>query len=305
MKIGYACINNTLKAEGITTNRGMIKKTFMSKGLPYASELAVQNVRDLYTVMEWNVENGVEAFRISSCLFPWMSEYEITTLKDWPEINEILNDIGQLAIANNMRLSFHPGQFNILCSPKQQVIENTIRELDQHAFILDMMGLPCNQTHKVNIHIGGAYGDKDAAMDRWIENFKRLSDSAKKRLTIENDDKPNMYAVEDLAYVHIRTGVPIVFDFHHHDCHPGQLSKEDALRKALVTWPDGITPMTHFSSSRKLHEDASVKNVAHADYLYSQIPHTEDLEFDVMLEAKAKEAALDKYKKDYLNEVVI
>ena len=305
MKIGYACINNALKEEGITTNRGMIKKTFLSKGIKYASELAVQNVRDLYTVMEWNVENGIKAFRMTSCLFPWMSEYTLTDLRDWPEITEILKDIGQIAISNDMRLSFHPGQFNILCSPKQQVIENTIKELNQHAFILDTMGLPCNQTHKVNIHIGGAYGDKNAAMDRWIENFKRLSDSAKKRLTIENDDKPNMYAVEDLVYVHLRTGVPIVFDFHHHDCHPGQLCKEDALKAALATWPDGITPMTHFSSSRKLHEDASVKNVAHADYLYDEIPYTCNHEFDVMLEAKAKEAALNKYIKDYLNEIVI
>ena len=299
MNLGYACINNTLKQDKITTNRGMIKKTFEERGLSYASELALLNVKDLYKIVEWNTKNGIKVFRMSSDLFPWMSEYDIPTLPDWPEINETLFNIGQLAMQHGMRLSFHPGPFNILCSPREDVVQNTIKELGQHAFILDMMGLPCNQTHKVNIHIGGAYGDKQAAMDRWIHNFQYLSDSAKSRLTIENDDKTGMYAVEDLLYVSEATGVPIVFDFHHYDCHPGTLTKEEALRAALHTWPRNVVPMTHFSSSRKLYEDDKVKNVAHADYIYEEIPYSSIYIFDVVLEAKAKELALVKYLEDY------
>jgi len=300
MELGYACINTELRKDNITTNRGMIKKTFLAKGISYCSELALQNVRDLFKIVQWNTRNDIKVFRMSSDIFPWMSEYELTDLPDWQKIEVILKAIGKHANENDVRLSFHPGPFNILCSPRQDVVDKTIKELDQHCFILDTMGLEISRKHKVNIHIGGAYGDKVSAMNRWIENFKKLSISAKKRLTIENDDKPNMYAVEDLLYVSESTGCPIVFDFHHYDCHPGTMTKEQALRYALETWPDDLIPMTHYSSSRKLYEDETAKVVAHADYLYEPIPFTDKYTFDCVLETKAKELARSKYIQDYV-----
>lgn len=299
MKLGYACINMTLKSQGVSTNRGMKKATFLAKGLPYASQLALENVKDLLTIVQWNVDNGIKAYRMSSDIFPWFSEYEIQTLPDWSQINEILWQTGQLALQNDMRISFHPGRFNILCSPKESVVNNTINELNKHAFVLDMMGLPCNPTHKVNIHIGAAYGDKDKAAADWIRNYHRLSDSAKARLTIENDDRKSLFTTEDLLPISAATSTPIVFDFHHYDCHPGEVDKETALLNALSTWPDSIVPMTHYSSSRKIYEDEKVKDVAHADYLYEQIPHLGQYNFDVMIEAKAKELAVLKYIEDY------
>lgn len=299
MNLGYACINQTLSKDKITSNRGMIKRTFIAKGLPYCSELALQNARDLFKIVQWNTRNKIKVFRMTSNMFPWMSEYELTDLQDWPKIENILKAIGKHANENDVRLSFHPGPFNILCSPKKEVVEKTIKELDQHSFILDTMGLEVSRKHKVNIHIGGAYGDKDSAMNRWIDNFKRLSDSTKKRLTIENDDKVSMYAVEDLLYVSKKTNVPIVFDFHHYDCHPGILTKEQALKSALETWPKDIVPMTHYSSSRKIYEDSTVKNVAHADYLYEPIPFTDKYVFDVVLETKMKELSRIKYLKEF------
>ncbi|MCP4520995.1 MAG: UV DNA damage repair endonuclease UvsE [Cytophagales bacterium] len=300
MELGYACINTELRKDNITTNRGMIKKTFLAKGIEYCSELALQNVRDLFKIVQWNTRNNIKVFRISSDLFPWMSEYNLTDLPDWNKIENILKAVGNHANTNNMRLSFHPGPFNILCSPKQDVVDKTVKELDQHAFVLDTMGLEVSPLHKVNIHIGGAYGDKVSAINRWIDNFQLLQPSTQKRLTIENDDKPSMYAVEDLVHISSKTGCPIVFDFHHHDCHPGVLSKQEALHTAIDTWPEGITPMTHYSSSRRLFEDDSVKNVAHADYLYNQIPFVDNFKFDVVLEAKAKEDALIKYRKEFI-----
>ena len=301
MNLGYACINQTLSKDKITSNRGMIKRTFVAKGMTYCSDLALQNVRDLFKIVKWNTRNKIKVFRMSSNIFPWMSEYELTELQDWPKIENILKAIGKHANENDVRLSFHPGPFNILCSPKKEVVEKTIKELDQHCFILDTMGLEVSRKHKVNIHIGGAYGDKDSAMNRWIDNFKRLSDSTKKRLTLENDDRTSMYAVEDLLYVSEKTNVPIVFDFHHYDCHPGELTKEQALKRALETWPKDIIPMTHFSSSRKIYEDPAVRNIAHADYLYEPIPFTDKYVFDVMLETKAKELGRARYIKEFIN----
>jgi len=298
INIGYACICNTLKERGITTNRGMIKKTFLVKGIDYSSELALQNVRDLFTIVQWNTRNDIKVFRMSSDLFPWMSEYELTDLPDWQKIQNILKAIGKHANDNDVRLSFHPGPFNILCSPRQDVVDKTIKELDQHCFILDTMGLEISRKHKVNIHVGGAYGDKQSAMNRWIDNFFKLSESAQKRLTVENDDRKSLYTVSDLIHINKKTGCPIVFDFHHYDCHPGELSKKESLELALSTWND-IIPMTHYSSSKKLYEDASAKDIAHAEYLYEPIPFTDIFDFDSVLECKGKEVALIKYTKEF------
>ena len=294
---GYACINTELRKDNITTNRSMIKKTFVAKGIPYCSELALQNVRDLFKIVQWNTRNNIKVFRMSSDLFPWISEYELTDLPDWNKILNILKAIGKHANDNKIRLSFHPGPFNILCSPRQDVVDNTIKELNKQCYILDVMGLECSRLHKVNIHIGGAYGDKISAMDRWIENFHKLSSSSKCRITIENDDRKSLYTVTDLLYVSERTCCPIVFDFHHYDCNTGNLSKEESLKLALSTWDKDITPMTHFSSSRKIYEDSSAKEIAHADYIYEEIPFTDKYNFDVVLETKAKELALQRYLK--------
>ena len=139
MNLGYACINQTLSKDKITSNRSMIKRTFIAKGIPYCSELALQNTKDLFKIVKWNTRNNINVFRMSSSIFPWMSEYELPDLQDWPEIKNILKAIGKHANENDVRLSFHPGPFNILCSPKPHVVEKTIKELDQHCFILDTM----------------------------------------------------------------------------------------------------------------------------------------------------------------------
>jgi UV DNA damage endonuclease len=297
--LGYACINLTLAKDKITTNRGMIKKTFEAKGIEYCSELSLQNVRDLFKVVQWNSKNNIKFFRMSSDIFPWMSEYELIDLPDWLKISNILKAIGEHANKNNQSLSFHPGPFNVLCSPKQSVVQKTIKELNQHSFILDTMGLEISHKHKVNIHIGGAYGNKQDSLMRWVDNFYLLSESTQKRLTIENDDKCNMYTVQDLLPVSEKTNIPIVFDFHHYDCNPGNITKQESLVLALQTWEKhNIVPMTHFSSSRKIYEDCTAKNTAHADYLYEKIPFMDKYKFNVMLESKMKELSLLKYRKE-------
>ncbi|RYZ50603.1 MAG: UV DNA damage repair endonuclease UvsE, partial [Chitinophagaceae bacterium] len=110
MNLGYACINVTLAEKGITTNRGMIRRTFLEKGIAYASELALQNVQALLQILEWNVENNVKVFRVTSDLFPWASEYKLKDMPHYREICEILETAGKLPV----RISSHPGPFNKL-----------------------------------------------------------------------------------------------------------------------------------------------------------------------------------------------
>lgn len=294
MNLGYACINMTLgdQSPKITTNRGMVKKTFTQKGISYASELALQNVRDLFEIIKWNVKSDIKVFRISSDIFPWGSEYKLEDLPDYTKISNILKGCGTYAKENGLRITSHPGPFNVLVSPNPKVVENTIKDLELHGKLFDLLGLDLSPYNKINIHCNGVYGDKISAMDRFITNFKRLSNSVQKRLTVENDDKTSMYSVDDLVYIHNRIGIPIVFDYHHHTFCTGGLSEEEALIKAVSTWPKGIKPIVHYSESKALHEnDSKLKPQAHSDYINS-LPNTYGLDIDIMVEAKAKELAI-------------
>lgn len=294
MNLGYACINMTLgeQTPKITTNRSMVKKTFTQKGISYASELALQNVRDLFEIIKWNVKNNIKLFRISSDIFPWGSEYNLEDLPDYTKISNILKGCGTYANEYGLRITSHPGPFNVLVSPNPKVIENTFKDLELHAKVFDLMGLSKTPYNVINIHCNGVYGDKTTAMDRFIDNYKKLSESVRKRLTIENDDKASMYSVKDLMYIYENTGVPIVFDYHHHQFCTGDLSEESALKLAVTTWPDGIVPLTHYSESKALHEnDIKIKPQAHSDYI-NNLPNTYGVDIDIEIEAKAKELAI-------------
>jgi len=225
MNLGYACINMTLgsRKPKITTNRSMVRKTFLERGLDYAGELGLENSRDLIHIL---------------------------------------------------------------------VVQNTIIDLELHGKIFDLMGLEKSPYNNINIHCNGVYGDKKSAMDRFILNFQRLSPSVQTRLTVENDDKESMYSVKDLMYIHEKTGIPIVFDYHHHKFCTGGLSEEQALKLAVSTWPKGITPEVHYSESKSLHENnIKIKPQAHSDYI-NALPNTYELDLDIMVESKAKELAI-------------
>ena len=312
MNIGYACINMQLsypqkyggKERGvkpITTGRSMIKRTFLSKGVDYASELTLANAMDLDKIMDWNILNGYNFFRITSGLAPWKSEYEWDDLKDIERIRMYLHSAGVKAKTHNLRITSHPGPFNVLTSPHQHVVDNCVSDLTDHGEVFDMMGLSRTPYNKINIHIGGAYGDKESAMERFCVNFERLPDSVKSRLTVENDDKASMYSVKDLYEgVYKRIGIPIVFDYHHHKFCTGDLSEQQALEMAISTWPDDITPATHYSESRRDEQkDETIRVQAHSDYVYDKI-ETYGNEIDVMVEAKHKELAVQKYKELHL-----
>lgn len=302
---GYCCINLTLEKErGIKIGRSMIKRTFKAKGIEYAGELAEANLTDMIEILKWNTQQGINLYRMSSNMFPWMSEYELSDLPNFKKIKQLLETAGKLAIESGQRIGFHPGQFCVLPSPSPNVVENTINELDKSAQILDLMGLPQDQTYSMNIHLGGSYGDKEAAMQRFVENFKRLSKSAQNRLVLENDDKPAQYSVSDLYEIYKQIGTPITFDYHHHRCYEDPMPEEEALKLTASTWPKGIRQLCHYSSAKKLHEDSTAIIRAHADYLYEKI-ETYGMDLDIELEVKAKELALIKYRKEYLEEAVL
>ena len=308
MKLGYACINMQLSyptkygdkpkgTEPITTGRGMIKRTFESKGVDYASEITLANAKDLHNIMTWNVLNGYNFYRMTSGLAPWKTEYEWNDLKDIKEIKQWLHSAGTMANTHGVRVTSHPGPFNVLVSPNENVVQNTFQDLTMHGEVFDMMGLSRTHYNKINIHCNGVYGDKESALDRFCKNFEQLPESVKTRLTVENDDKASMYSVKELYDgIYKRINIPIVFDYHHHRFCDGGLSEQEALELAMSTWGD-ITPVVHYSESRaEEHLDESIRPQAHSD-LIKQLPNTYGNDVDIMVEAKHKELAIQGFMK--------
>lgn len=301
--IGYACINMTLgagsKKTRVTTNRSMIKRTFAEKGVRYASELALKNVIDLEKIIHWNEANGIKFFRVSSELFPWASEYSIDDMPDIEEIATTLKRAGDFAIANGHRITFHPGPFNKLCSPKPNVVSNTITDLEIHGKVFDLMGLSRTPYNKINIHVGASYGNKPQALEDFCRNFELLSDAVKTRITVENDDRPSLYSAKDLYEgVYKKIGIPIVFDYHHWKFRNDGESIKEGLEIAKSTWGD-IVPVVHYSETKR-NEDGTdyYKPQAHSDYVYEYIDSFGH-KIDVMIEAKMKELALFQYKEKW------
>ena len=295
MNLGYACINTALSANKIFTNRTMRRKTFEANGEDYVSDLALANIKDLKTIIQWNNEMKIKLFRLSSQIFPWSDEYDVKGLKDYNEIAELMLEVGKIAKDAGQRLTMHPGPYNCLASPTQKVVEKTVRELNFHSEQFNMMGYDPSPYNKINIHVGGAYGDKKGTLDAFCHNFKLLNKDTKKRLVIENDDSPNEYSVNDLYWgIHKRIGIPITFDYFHHKFNTGTLTEEEALRMAATTWPKGIAQCCHYSESRRKEKlDESIRPQAHSDLIYEKI-NTYGLNPDIVIEAKLKEQSIFK-----------
>ena len=301
MEMGYACINmgfsNRSKKNRITTNRTMIKKTFDQRGIEYASELALQNCKDLLPILQWNEENNIRFFRLSSEFFPWASHYDLFDMPDIDDIEKALTDAGDFAKQYGHRLTSHPGPFNKLASPKEQVVLNTITDLEIHGQMFDLMGLSRTPYNKLNIHVGAHYGDKAMATSNFCKNFHRLSDAVKSRLTVENDDKASLYSVKELyEMIYKEIGIPIVFDYHHHKFCTGGQTEQEALALAVSTWGD-IKPVVHYSESRAEEQgDSKIRPQAHSDYIQNKIL-TYGQKVDIMVEAKAKELSILEHRK--------
>jgi len=301
-KIGYCCIclginEGRAKKDLISVNRGMVKKTFDAKGLSYVSELVILNLQDTLKILDYNIKNNIKVYRLSSDSFPWFTHYSFSDLPKFDTIKLLLRKIGKFVNENDIRVSYHPSPFCVLGSENQSVVNKTIDELNKHAQLMDLMELEQSTYYPINIHVNTTQPTREEAAKRFCEGFQLLSDSCKKRLTVENDDKLSQYSVKMLYdLVHTQIGIPIVFDQLHYKLGPQDQTLEEALRLALSTWK--TKPLTHMASSIR-NEDPKGLERAHADYIYEPI-ETFDLEFDIEIESKAKDLAVLKYRKDYL-----
>jgi UV DNA damage endonuclease len=180
--LGYACINTELRSKKIFTSRTCRLATLEKKGLQYIKGLALTNLQDLLKILQWNKENGISFMRLSSDIFPFASHKTHGYKIDFAD--DILQEIGDYVNDNNMRVTFHPSQYNVLSSPNSIVIENTMLDLNHHANILDKMGMGPNSV--VVIHGGGVYNNKNEAKARLKQNLLKLPKSTRDRIVLEN-----------------------------------------------------------------------------------------------------------------------
>lgn len=290
-RLGYACICTELRKLNIFSSRTLRLSTLESKGIKYAQELATNNLKDLKTMLQWNKKKGIHFMRLSSEIFPFATHEKFGYSLSFAD--HLLKDIGNYAIENNMRLTMHPAQFNVLSSPSEKVVQNTIKDLNHHCDILDRMGL--NKDSVLIIHGGGVYGNKEESIARLKNNFKLLNESTQKRLVLENCEIS--YSVEELLPVSEELQIPLVLDFHHDDLNNSSKPISYYFDRVFKVWNDrDIKPKVHVSNSiPDLPKDVSItQKRKHSDYIYFFHDELLKIKFpiDVMLECKMKEQSI-------------
>ena len=296
--LGYAAMNRTLRErdDPVRCNRGMQKATWEERGVSYVGELAAKNFTDLLEILRWNREHGIYCYRCTSALIPWNSQFELSALPNFEEIEELARRCGELVEAAGMRLTFHPDYWCKLASDSPETVERSCTAIEYHADWLDLMGLPASPYYGINVHIGATYGDKAATASRFCEAVDSLSPSARARLTVENDDKESLWSVSELvSSVSEVVGVPVVFDYLHHAFTDRGDTYRAGFELAAETWGD-VRPMAHYSEPARLRDGES-RPQAHAAYV-ADLPDWLRAEADVMVEAGQKERAVQRLQRD-------
>ena len=280
MSIGYACLN-------IGTPNTNIRSVMQRNATPEKlTEVTAHNLAALERMIDYNRKNDIRLFRISSDLIPFGSS-PVNTL-DWPEIHkEAFDRIGAKIRKNGIRVSLHPGQYTVLNSPTEDVVARAVEDLIYHDRILTALGT--DQTNKIVLHVGGIYGDKKEALQRFEQNFRRLPEAVQNRLIIENDDR--LYNIEEVIGLADRLQIPAVYDNLHHAINPPSSGGDDRywIAAAAKTWKDS-------DGKQKIHYSQQSPGKRPGAHTYTLDLETfltfhellEDKQIDIMLEVKDK-----------------
>jgi UV DNA damage endonuclease len=281
MKIGYPCINWRIGCKGDRTFR---LRSYSEERLTST----VQNNLDcLVRMLQFNAENNILFFRITSDLVPFAS-HPVCQF-DWQQLfAEKFQGIGELIRHHNMRISMHPDQFVLINPVDNEIFQRSVNELLYHTEILDLMGLDASA--KIQIHLGGVYGDKAKSMSRFVERYAEIGQSIRRRLVLENDE--TSYSLSDCLSVSSETGIPVLFDVFHHETNNRQETMLEAFRAFTKTWkPEDGLPMVDYSSQQEGKTRGSHAASIDPKHFERFLAATRPFDFDVMLEIKDKEAS--------------
>ncbi|MBV7274940.1 UV DNA damage repair endonuclease UvsE [Clostridium thailandense] len=299
VSLGYVSIALNLPkttASSTVTYANYEKQGSDEKKLNKLKQVTLSNVDDLYKILQYNAENEVNFYRITSQLIPLANHPQVENWDYRKIFKKDFEKIGRYIEEHNMRVDTHPDQFNVVNSIKDEVVENTKKNLWLHVNLFEDLKYPKG---KMVLHIGSSQGGKEHAAKRFIDNFVSLPKEISSKLILENDDKT--FTAKEVLRICKEVQVPMVLDVHHHKCNNNGDKLEDMIRDIFDTWDNQmLPPKIHFSSPRDSEFDRK-----HSDYINSQefIEFIEmckplDIDFDVMLEAKKKDLALFKLIED-------
>lgn len=279
MNIGYACL--TVGVSGTKQ-----RTCTMKNATPDIFSTFIQsNLEALDNILDYNIQNSIKLFRVSSNIIPFGS-HPVNTLKWWEKFNDQLKGIGHKALSNGIRLSMHPGQYTVLNSPNEEVVERAVEDLRYHARFLDAMGL--GKEHKIILHIGGIYGDKTAAVKRFIQQYRCLDENIQHRLVIENDDR--QYNIADVFSIGLNEGIPVVFDNLHHQVNPDNTHPEIKwIALCASTWKpeDGLQKL-HYSQQNAGKRSGSHSDTLNVNDFLQFYKSIKNHNLDIMVEVKDK-----------------
>jgi UV DNA damage endonuclease len=288
-RLGYVAIALSIEA---TTNRTCRLRNATPALL---RKLIALNLEGLHAVLQFNVQNGILLYRISSQIIPFAS-HPVHRVPWWDEFRADFERLRAFIRRHDMRVSMHPGQFTVLNSPRAAVVEASLKEIEWHIRFLDC--LAPDASHKVVLHVGGVYGNKVAAADRFVQAVRRLPESWRRRLVIENDER--VYATEDVLAISRETGLPVAFDWLHHTASSGgRFPTPRTLGACFDTWKvgDGL-PKVHFSSQAPGGRKGQHANWIRTAEFERFLETAPERDFDCMLEAKCKDLALFRLRRE-------
>jgi UV DNA damage endonuclease len=280
MSIGYACLN-------IGTPDTNIRSVMQRNASPEKlTEVTTHNLAALEKIIDYNRKNNIQLFRISSDLIPFGSS-PVNALPWWDIHEEAFQRIDAKIRKSGMRVSFHPGQYTVLNSPEEDVVARTIPDLEYHAKMLKCLGV--GNEHKIVLHVGGIYGDKATALERFATNFERLPEAVQNRLIIENDDR--LYNIEEVLGLAFRLQIPAVYDNLHHAINPPPSGGGDRywIAEAAKTWKDSDGKQKiHYSQQAPGKRPGAHTDTIQLDTFLTFHEQLEDKQIDIMLEVKDK-----------------
>lgn len=260
-------------------------------------EITKQNIESTKRILHYNIAKEIKIYRFSSSIVPLAThpdvkwDYLTPFKKEWAELGRLVKD-------HHLRVSFHPNAFTLFTSPNQDVTDKAVWDMHYHYRLLEEMGMP--EGALINIHVGGSYGNKKAAVSRFYQNIKKLPAEIKERMTLENDDKT--YTAEETLQVCEHEEIPLLFDYHHHIANPSSKELKSLLPRILRTWEGrGWKPKIHISSPRSDKEIRAHAGDVDKDFILPFIQLVKETgiqEIDFIIEAKNKNIAMQKLIED-------
>lgn len=304
VRLGYVAISNVL-GKKITSSSNVTFTNYSKiiseeKRLEKLKGVTASNLNALEEILRYNMKNDIHFYRITSALVPLVTHPEVGYWGHREIFKKDFEYIGNLIKESNMRVDTHPDEFNVINSNNLKVVKNTIINLTRQVEWFEDMNY---KEGKMVIHIGGASGGKELAIERFIENFKDFPSKIKERLIIENDDKT--YTASETLELCKTLNIPMVLDIHHHNCNNNGENISDMLQGIFDTWSnENLPPKMHFSSPRDEKLDDKIDR-KHSDFInaldfinFIELTRKINKDFDIMLECKEKDVALFKLVKD-------